>query len=69
MVLRVHVNLSISDNGFFLAFNALDALIFDNTRKCQKVNTTDVARNKADLKLQKYKHTQKNNMLQGKIST
>lgn len=43
--------------------------IFENTRKCQKVNnTTDVARNKTDLKLQKYKHT-KNNMLQGQIST
>lgn len=34
----VHVNLSITDNGFFflfffLAFNELDALIFKNTRK------------------------------------
>lgn len=45
MVFWVHVNVSITDNGFFffLAFNALDALIFKNTRKCQKIgNTTDV---------------------------
>lgn len=45
MVFGVHVNVSVTDNGFFLAFNALDALIFKNTRKCQKVdNTTDVAK-------------------------
>lgn len=47
MVFWVHVNVSITDNGnfFFLAFNALDALIFKNTRKCQKTdNTTDVAK-------------------------
>lgn len=40
----------------FLAFNELDALlIFKNTRKCQKVNTTDAAKEQTDLKLQKYK--------------
>lgn len=47
MVFGVHVNFSITDNGFFffLAFNALDALIFKNTRKRQKIdNTTDVAK-------------------------
>lgn len=49
MVFWVHVNGSITDNGFFfffLAFNALDALLFKNTRKCQKIdnNTTDVAK-------------------------
>lgn len=47
MVFWVHVNVSITANGFFffLAFNALDALIFKNTRKCQKIdNTTDVAK-------------------------
>lgn len=33
------------DFFFFLAFDALDALIFKNTRKCQKIdNTTDVAK-------------------------
>lgn len=47
MVFWIHVNVSITDNGFFffLAFDALDALIFKNTRKCQKIdNTTDVAK-------------------------
>lgn len=34
------------DFFFFLAFNALDALLFKNTRKCQKIDntTTDVAK-------------------------
>lgn len=44
MVFWVHVNLAITDNGIFLAFNELDALIFKNTRKCQKANTTDVVK-------------------------
>lgn len=45
-------------------------LSFKNTRKCRKIdNTTDVAKEQTDLKLQKYKTHKKNNMLQGKIST